>query len=270
VNSLHRNGKPEHDGIPTLPPPQSVLRGFRGALERLGAALLGGALVRLFWLFEATLDVRVWGMEHVRLCRRGGERPLVVLWHGKGFVPIAHFHEERLCLYASHARDPNYSPLLRRLRSLTLYMIERMGYEVMDATQFASESRGVLKYVQNLREGAGGAIAADGPLGPIYQAKPGACFLAKKAGVTLIPVGSAIERGFRLDNWDRFEIPLPFSRAAIAVEECIEVPSDADDALLEQKRVELETALNRATNRAAQKLGLTSVPATTDKQILAG
>src|SRR6266851_5285047 len=98
--------------------------------NRIAAALLGswtylitGALIRFFWLFESTIDIRAWGTENLRLLKRGGENPLLVLWHGKGFVPIAYFHHERLCLYASTDRDPNYGGLRKSFRWLTLRMI---------------------------------------------------------------------------------------------------------------------------------------------------
>ncbi len=218
--------------------------------------LLTGTLIRLFWLFESTLDIRAWGMENVRLLKRQGKRPLLVLWHGKGFIPIAYFHSEHLCLYASHSRKPDYSRTLQAFRWFTLRMIERMGYRVLDASQFASEARGVLSYVQTLRSGQGGTIAADGPGGPIYEAKPGAGYLGKKCGVTLLPVGSAILRGVYLDQWDQFEIPDMFSRAALVVDEPIEVPANASEDDLERIRITLEQALNRATRRAEEKLGL--------------
>jgi lysophospholipid acyltransferase (LPLAT)-like uncharacterized protein len=218
--------------------------------------LITGALVRFFWLFESTIDIRAWGTENLRLLKRAGENPLMVIWHGKGFVPIAYFHHEHLCLYASTDRDPNYGGLPKAFRWLTLRLIERMGYRVMDATRFASESRGVMQYVQALRAGSGGAIAADGPAGPMYLAKPGACFLAKKTGVTLLPVGSAISAGSRLDQWDQFEIPRLFCKAAIVVEQAIHVDPGSSDEVLEQKRQELEAALNRATRTAGDRLRL--------------
>ena len=219
-------------------------------------AAFTGTLIHLFWMFESTLDLRAWGMENLRELNRQGERPLLVLWHGKGFVPIAYFYGEHLCLYASHGRDPNYSSLLKAWRRFTLCMIERMGYRVLDASQFASESRGVMRFVQTLRNECGGTIAADGPLGPMYEAKPGAGFLAKKTGAILLPVGAAISSGARLDQWDQFEIPRVFSRATLVIEEPIRVSPEANDEELEQKRLELENALNRATRRAEEKLNL--------------
>jgi hypothetical protein len=53
-----------------------------------------------------------------------------------------------------------------------------------------------------------------------------------------------------ITSWDRATINLPFSRAACAVGDVVEVPADADDDLLERKRQEVEKALDEATDRA--------------------
>jgi hypothetical protein len=229
---------------------------MRAVRDRIGNAvfyLLVGALIYLFRLYESTMDIRAWGLENLRLLKRAGERPLVVLWHGKGFLPITYFGGERLCLYASTDRDPNYRGAATLSRTLTLRMVEQIGYQVLDASRFASESRGVIRFVHALRSG-GGAIAADGPGGPIYQAKPGACFLAKKSGVILLPVGAAMSRGVQLDQWDRFEIPSLFSRGVIVVGDPLRVDAGCDDEALEAVREELEAALNRVDSEARARL----------------
>jgi len=51
-------------------------------------------------------------------------------------------------------------------------------------------------------------------------------------------------------SWDCFEVPLPFSLACYAWGEPIWVPADADRARLEEKRVEVEAALNELSNEA--------------------
>ncbi len=169
-------------------------------------------------------------------------------------MPIALFRGERLCLYASHARDPNYASHLQTLRWWTLRLIERMGYQVLDASQFKSESRGVLQFVDLLRNGTGSVIAADGPQGPIYKAKPGPTFLAKKAGVLLLPIGAAISGGFRLDQWDQFEIPWPFAQAVLCIGAPIEVPAKAKEEELERIRLHLEAEMNRLGAEAQRRL----------------
>ena len=212
-------------------------------------------IVEAFLFFECTLDVRVYGMEKLREVKRSGRNPLLVIWHGQGMLPMATFRNERLCLYASHARDPNYKKYLQVIRWWTLRFIERMGYRVLDASQFKSESRGVMQFVDILRSGTGSVIAADGPQGPIYHAKPGPAFLAKKADVVLIPMGVVISGGFEMDQWDRFEIPWPFARGVIVIGDPIVVSAKAKDAELEAARLHLEQSMNSLTEEAHRRIG---------------
>jgi lysophospholipid acyltransferase (LPLAT)-like uncharacterized protein len=222
------------------------------AVSRLASQLIVGA----FLFFDSSVDVRVYGLEKFREVKQRGQNVLLVLWHGQGLMPITLFRQERLCLYASHARDPKYSWILKLFRLWTLNFIAKLGYSVLDASQFKSESRGVMQFVDILRSGAGSVIAADGPAGPIYKAKPGPGYLAKKTQVVLIPLGAAISRGVQLDQWDRFEIPFPFSQCVIVVGDPIEVDAKADDAALEAVRLALEAEMIRCMNQARTCLGL--------------
>jgi lysophospholipid acyltransferase (LPLAT)-like uncharacterized protein len=219
-----------------------------------GVYLATTLIVDAFLLFEATADLRVYGLERLRQVKQEGHNPLLVLWHGQGLLPMSTFRNERLCLYASHSRDPNYAKGLQLLRWWTLRFIERMGYRVLDASEFKSESRGVLQFVEILRGGTGSMIAADGPLGPIYKAKPGPTFLAKKTGVALVPLGAAVSRGFHLENWDRFEVPWPFAQAVLVIGEPLFVPDHAKEPELEAFRLALETEMNRLQEEAQRRL----------------
>jgi lysophospholipid acyltransferase (LPLAT)-like uncharacterized protein len=52
-------------------------------------------------------------------------------------------------------------------------------------------------------------------------------------------------------SWDRFLVPLPFSRVVVSWARAVNAPAeDADAATLEAKRVELNEALERARMRA--------------------
>jgi lysophospholipid acyltransferase (LPLAT)-like uncharacterized protein len=227
-------------------------------------------IVDAFLLFESMIDLRVYGMERLKEVKRAGHTPLLVLWHGQGLLPITTFRGERLCLYASHSRDEPYPRHLRILRWWTLRFIERLGYRVLDAAQFKSEARGVLQFVEALRGGTGSVIAADGPQGPIYKAKPGPTYLARKAGVTLVPMGAAISAGFQLDQWDHFEIPWPFADGVIVIGEPFTVPVNTDEAGLERARIALEEEMSRrvAEARLRLKAGVLQVAQQTESQDL--
>ena len=238
--------------------PQGSLAGAMANVGRRiagwGVYLVTTLIVDTFLLFECTADLHVFGLERLQEVKRKGHSPLMVIWHGQGLLPLATFRHERLCLYASHSRDPQYARGLQILRWWTLRFIERMGYRVLDASEFKSESRGVMQFVDILRSGTGSVIAADGPLGPIYKAKPGPTFLAKKTGVALVPLGVALSRGVHLENWDRFEVPFPFARAILVVGEPIFVPAGAKEAELETSRLALEAEMHRLQGEAQQRL----------------
>ncbi len=153
-------------------------------------------------------------------------------------------------IYTSQPRDPSYGGLSKQVRRFTLASLRHMGYHVLDAATFASEARGVIRFLQMLEAGSGGIIAADGPLGPSYRAKPGAAYVAKRAGVALVPVGAALRHAIILDSWDHFEIPRPFSAAALAIGESIAVPQEATEPELAALSQRLQMTLNDLTARA--------------------
>jgi hypothetical protein len=59
------------------------------------------------------------------------------------------------------------------------------------------------------------------------------------------------EHAWAMRSWDRFLVPLPFSRVVVSWARAVLPPAaDADGATLEAKRMELNDALERARMRA--------------------
>jgi lysophospholipid acyltransferase (LPLAT)-like uncharacterized protein len=87
------------------------------------------------------------------------------------------------------------------------------------------------------------AITTDGPRGPCYVVSDGVIFLAQLTGLPIIPFSFYAHRKIRLKSWDRFQIPLPFTRCEMTFFEPIHVPREATEADRERLRQELERAL---------------------------
>jgi len=62
----------------------------------------------------------------------------------------------------------------------------------------------------------------------------------------------ALQRYWKAPTWDSFQVPKPFSRANVFCSQPIYVPADADEALLETKRDELQAALDELTRRGEE------------------
>jgi lysophospholipid acyltransferase (LPLAT)-like uncharacterized protein len=99
------------------------------------------------------------------------------------------------------------------------------------------------------------AIAPDGPRGPVHQCKPGAVLLSQLTGKPILPVSVAASRTWRLSTWDQFEIPLPFSRVAIAFGEPFKVPRGTGADGIRRMQAELAERLNAL--QATARGGLT-------------
>jgi len=103
--------------------------------------------------------------------------------------------------------------------------------------------------LEALNQGYNVALTADVPK-VSRVAGLGVVKLAQHSGRPIYPVAIATQRRIEFDNWDKSALNLPCGRLAMVAGDAIVVPRDADDTLLEDKRQEVERALNRATARA--------------------
>jgi hypothetical protein len=87
------------------------------------------------------------------------------------------------------------------------------------------------------------AITPDGPRGPRYVVQEGVMSLAQLTGLPIVPFGFYAHRKIQLKSWDRFQIPLPFSRCDLGLGKPVFVPREATNAQREEIRKQLEQTL---------------------------
>lgn len=88
------------------------------------------------------------------------------------------------------------------------------------------------------------AITPDGPRGPCYVVQEGVMSLAQLTGLPVVPVNYRLGFKLRLKSWDRFLIPLPFTRCEVFFEKAVRVPRDASDAQREEIRRQIQETLS--------------------------
>jgi hypothetical protein len=108
--------------------------------------------------------------------------------------------------------------------------------------------------VRALEQGYNVALTADVPKRSRI-AGLGIIMLARESGRPIMPFAMATSRYWRLKNWDRTTINLPFGQGALVGGEMIIVPPDASPETMEELRARLEGTLNDATIRAYAKIG---------------
>jgi lysophospholipid acyltransferase (LPLAT)-like uncharacterized protein len=83
----------------------------------------------------------------------------------------------------------------------------------------------------------------DGPQGPQHEFKTAVVMMARIGNVPIVPIACAAERAWYLRRWDRFMIPKPFSRVAVAIGEPYRIPPGTPVRELEPHRQNVQRAV---------------------------
>ncbi len=98
-------------------------------------------------------------------------------------------------------------------------------------------------------------ITPDGPAGPFHEFKTGTILLARMTKAPIVLIAYAAKPCIRWNSWDRFIVPLPFSKVAIAIDEPFRVPPGAGTDDLGRLRQELEARMARLVAEVEAAVG---------------
>lgn len=118
-----------------------------------------------------------------------------------------------------------------------------LGLEAVRGSSSRRGSAALREMVRAVGKGLDVTVTPDGPRGPRYRMSPGLIKLAQITRSPVMGVHVHYSRAIRLKTWDRFVVPLPFSRLTIIFDELLDVPRQLDDDAFESKRVEAENMM---------------------------
>ena len=89
------------------------------------------------------------------------------------------------------------------------------GVEVV-RVKHTARATAVKEGIELLHNNQNLVITPDGPRGPRHKIKDGSIFAANAAQAPIIPIVWAASKQVSLHSWDRFKIPLPFSKVHLS------------------------------------------------------
>ena len=174
------------------------------------------------------------------------ERPIIwVFWHRCLIVATHRFQKRDIAVLTSRSFD---GEIISRI-------IEKFGYRAVRGSSRRGALSAVLGARRELELGRAVAFTVDGPLGPVYQAKPGPVVLSRVTGARVIAFHIAVERAWTLGTWDRMIVPKPFSRAFVHFSAPMQVPGEDNEAQMAAWRDQLQATLDRVRVVAEAKAG---------------
>jgi lysophospholipid acyltransferase (LPLAT)-like uncharacterized protein len=207
--------------------------------------LIRAADLAFFFLIKVigkTIRWQVEGWENWEAATRDGHVPIYTFWHNRVFLATYFWRQRGIVVMTSQSFDGEY----------IARFIQRFGYGAARGSSTRGAVGAIIEMTRLVRAGCPTAFTIDGPKGPRYVAKMGAVLLAKKTGQPILPFTISVRHWEAKRSWDRFQVPLPFSRARVEIAPPIFVPADTDDEGLEAKRGELQAALDEINRLAAE------------------
>ncbi|WP_461209595.1 lysophospholipid acyltransferase family protein [Desulfocurvus sp. DL9XJH121] len=174
------------------------------------SSLASACLTALYRLLRPTLRIEVRGEDGLRAAAADGGLAVLACWHNELFcMPSLQWvlpGRRWVSIVSASADGEVLAGVLNRLDIATSRgSSSRQGVRAL---------MGAVRIMK--REGRLGFVTVDGPRGPRHQVKDGVLFLAAKAGAHLVPVRVSCSRKFVFQKaWDKFELPLPFSRCRV-------------------------------------------------------
>ena len=226
------------------------------------ACFVGAVYIRLV---RYTGRWRIEG-EHIPESFRTAGKPFILaFWHGRLLMmPYCWRRTDLVNMLISGHRDG-------RLISQT---VKHFKIDSVVGSTTSGGAQAMRHLIRLMRSGGIVGITPDGPRGPRMRVGEGTVALARLSGAAIVPATFAASRRRIMGSWDRFVLALPFCRGVFLWGEPIVVPRDADNALLEARRQDLETAMNDLSDRADAMMGQAAIepdpPLSADRPAEAG
>ncbi|MFA7074246.1 MAG: lipopolysaccharide heptosyltransferase II [Endomicrobiaceae bacterium] len=154
-------------------------------------------------------------------------------WHGEQFVPFYVNRNMNVVIMSSMSKDGE----------IQSGILEKFGYIAVRGSSSKGAEKALVETLRYAKKGYKVAFAVDGPKGPLHKVKPGILFISQRLGIPLVPLCGIAKNVKILEKaWDKYKIPLPFSKALIIYGKPIKIePSDN----LEEKAAVVEQELNK-------------------------
>ena len=170
------------------------------------------------------------------------EGPVVLLlWHDKLFVSswIANRYFARpVTALISTSKDGAWLVAFFKFMGIT-------------AVRGSSNRRGaaaLITLTRSMRAGNHTGITPDGPKGPALEFKTGAVSLARLTRSPFVVMGIRYHACWRMRSWDRFALPVPFSKVEVTL---LREPKPTEDETDEDLASRLQALLNETSTGPA-------------------
>lgn len=205
---------------------------FRHALVQQGlswviARYIGLVFKTCRWTFKGRQEIQPY-WDH--------KKPLIsAFWHGRMLLmPCAWQCPHPFSMLISNHTDGK----------IIAQSVKYYGIQTIAGSKSRGGTQALRRILKCLKNGHSIGVTPDGPRGPREVVSQGIVAMARLSGVPVMPCTYAIGHSVVVPSWDRFRVPLPFSRGVLIWGKPLNPPSpQSTPEDLEAFRQTLEKAL---------------------------
>ena len=208
--------------------------------QRLAAALIY-VMVRL-----VSATIRYEWRDNCEMLMADSTKPVIFcIWHNRLALCLEVSRVylrgiKRPCKLAAMVNASKDGGMLSRV-------LEHYGAQPVRGSSSRRGRQALLELVSWGERGYDIAITPDGPRGPCYKVQEGVIALAQLTGQPIVVVSYHLTWKIRLKSWDRFQIPLPFTKCLMHLTPPIHVPRELSEEERARLRAEVEARLKSVT-----------------------
>lgn len=200
------------------------------------------------WVVYHTSRWEIRGYDAVLNNANQQKQQIFLFWHGR-IAMMSFFKPKNQATYLISSRHRDGQLMSGLMRHFGIQMIygssRRAG---------SSKDRGgreaLIEAIRVLKENAALALTPDGPRGPRMRVGGRVVDMARQTGAEIIPMSFSATNAKLFNSWDRFFLPLPFSKMIYMAAKPITIAPDADEQTIEATRKKIEDDLNALTREA--------------------
>ncbi len=172
-------------------------------------------------------------LQEFDLVGRFDKQSVYALWHGEQILPLCLNSGRQIVAMCSMSKDGE----------IQAGILKDFGFIAVRGSTSKRAERALIETIRYARKGHYVAFTVDGPKGPVYKVKSGLLLVSQKVGLRLIPISARAKNSIVFSKaWDKFTVPLPFSKTVVVYGYPIEISKDDN---LEEKALIVEQELNK-------------------------
>lgn len=205
--------------------------------------ILGNLLLKhLLDLLLKTIRIEIFNKQAVENLERKSQNYVLAFWHCTMLMPWYLHRRKNFSALTSMSKDGDL--LAKQLR--------HWGYTVIRGSSHKGGNVALGIMIDCALNNSSIAITPDGPTGPPLKFKAGAVITAKKSKIPLILTGVGFSNKIKLNSWDKFQIPLPFSKAKIIYSDPILINANLDFQATDNLIKQCEQKMNQLQLKAGE------------------